>query len=173
MTQNQHPGRYGTCDTPRSSRSAFVGVRGATNKRAVPTVSVTSLPRPSGSVDSSMSTIRSVSNRPSSMRVSRALLRVWSYKLSFHDALCVQPCKTIRNPQSYGEQATSPLKRNGVSILALDLRFLTQSKLVTSLQQTAGRNQRLAHIRDLPGVVHGATSACLDSEPSLRIVFDV
>ena len=62
-------------------------------------------------------------------------------------------------PQPYGEQATGPLKQNGVSILALDPLFFIQYKVVTSLKQTAGGNQRFAHICDLPGGVHVASSA--------------
>ena len=42
--------------------------------------------------------------------------------------------KTLRNPKPYGEQITGPLKRNGVSIFALDPRFLIQYKLVTPLK---------------------------------------
>ena len=62
-------------------------------------------------------------------------------------------CETpLRNPQPYGEQTTGPLKRNCVSILALDLGLLVQYKLVTYLEQTTGGNQRLAHIRDFLGV---------------------
>ena len=81
--------------------------------------------------------------------------------------------KTLRNPQPYGEQNTSPLKRNCVSILALDPRLLVQDKHVTPLKQTAGRDQRLAHVRDFPGGVHIASGACLDSKAPLPTVFDV
>ena len=81
--------------------------------------------------------------------------------------------KTLRNPQPYGEQTTGPLKRNDVFIVALDLRLLNLYKLVTSLKQTAGGDQRFAHIRNLPRGVHIASSACLDSKTPLPIVLDV
>ena len=80
--------------------------------------------------------------------------------------------KTLRNPQPYGEQSTGPLKRKGV-ILALDSRLLILYKLVTPLKQTAGGNQRLAHIRDLPRGVRMAASACLDSRAPLPSVLEV
>ena len=52
--------------------------------------------------------------------------------------------KTLRNPQSYSEQTTGPRKRNGISIFALDPRFLIQHKLVTLSQR-----KRLAEISAL------------------------
>ena len=59
-------------------------------------------------------------------------------------------CENLRNPQPYGEQATGPLKRNGISILTLDPGLFIQYELMTSLKQTAGGNQRFAHICDPP-----------------------
>ena len=104
---------------------------------------------------------------------SRKPLSVWCHKLPFHDAICVQPVKTLRSPQPYGEQTTGPLKRICVSILALDPRLLVQYKLVTSLERTTGGDQRFAHICNLPRGVHVASSASLDSKAPLPIVLDV
>ena len=42
--------------------------------------------------------------------------------------------ETLWNPQPYGEQTTAPLTRDGVSVLALDPRFLIQYELVPSLK---------------------------------------
>ena len=81
--------------------------------------------------------------------------------------------KTLRNPQPYGEQATGPLKGNGISILTLDPQFFVQYELVTSLKQTAGGSQRLTHIRDVPSGVRVPSSTCLDPKPSLSIVLNV
>ena len=102
---------------------------------------------------------------------SRAPLSVWSYRLSFHHAICVQPLpgKTLTNPQPYGEQATGRFSQadsyTGSSVII-------QYKFVTSLKQTAGGDQRFAHICDFPSRVHVAASTCLDSKTSLPRVLD-
>ena len=93
------------------------------------------------------------------MRVSR------SYRLSFHDAICVNPAwKTLQNPQLYGEQA---------SILALSSRFFIQYELARSLKRAAGGNQWFAHICNFSSGIHVAPNACFDSKAPLPVVLDV
>ena len=91
---------------------------------------------------------------------------------SWYDLCSALPWKTLRNPQQYGEQTTGPLKWD-VFIFALHPRLLIQYKLVTSLKQTAGGDQRFAHICDLSRGVHIASSACPDSKAPLLMVLDV
>ena len=129
-------------------------------RAAVPTESVTSSTSPSGSAGLSMST--SSRSQTSSMRVSRALLSVWSCRFSFHDAICVQPC--LGKPFGIHNRMANKLPVLSSGMVSLDPRFFIQHQLVTSLKQTAGGNQRFAHICDLAGGVHVASSACLDSK---------
>ena len=96
------------------------------------------------------------------------------YKLSFHEAVRVQPC--LSKPFGIHNRTANKLQvlSSGiVSSLALHPRLLVQNKLVTPLEQTAGRDERLAHIRDFPSGFHIASSACLDSKASLAVVLDV
>ena len=91
------------------------------------------------------------------MRISRAPLSLFLMRF------VLSPACENRSESITGTANKLPFLSSGIvsPFLALDPRLLVQYKHVH------------AHIRDFPGGVHIASSACLDSKASLPIVLDV
>ena len=116
--------------------------------------------------------VRGISNGPDSMRVS---LRPSVCGLTGSLFLM----RFMFSPACENSSESTAVRRtnNGSSQAELCLHSCTGSsasdKLATSLEQTTGRNQRLAHIGDFPGGAPIASSTCRDSKASLPVVLDV
>ena len=118
--------------------------------------------------------VGSVSDRPDNMRVSRAPLCVWSWRFSFHDAICVQSClrKPSRNPPVWRTNCRSPQAE--WCLHSCTGSSASHPVQACDLSQAGGwqRSAVCAHPR-LPKWFHIASRACLDSKTQLPIVLDV
>ena len=118
--------------------------------------------------------VRIVSNRPDGMRVSGAPLSVWSFRLHFHDAICVQP--SWENPsESTIVRRTSYWSSQAEGYL----HSYTQSSVFHPVQACDlsqaddwRKSAVCAHLRP-PRWSSCCSRACLDSKTSLSIVLDV
>ena len=118
-------------------------------------------------------TIGRVSNKPNSIRVSRSPSFPGLTSFSLHVAVQVQPCR--RKTSGIHSRLAKRLPHASRALISPFLHWIlgysSLQKVVPTLKQTTGEDQRLAHICDLPCGVHVASSTRLDTKTTLPVMF--